>query len=72
MEDISWVPSPISNKSGLTITIAVNSTCVGQQIYDLRYHCRETPCFFKQAAIYSGTDSNLKCAQFKISEKYCF
>jgi sialate O-acetylesterase len=59
LNETIWVPSTISSKSGLTITIAVNSSCVGQQLYGLRYLWRETPCPFKQAAIYSATDSNL-------------
>jgi sialate O-acetylesterase len=54
-----WVPSPISGKSGLTITLTVDSSCVGRQLYGLRYLWRETPCPFKQAALYSSTDANL-------------
>ena len=57
--DYKWVSSTVSKKNDLTITITVNSTCVGQQLYGVRYLWRETPCPFKQAAIYSGTDSNL-------------
>jgi hypothetical protein len=56
---VPWSLSTISGKSGLTITIEVNSTCVGKQLYGLRYLWRITPCPFKQAAIYSGTDPNL-------------
>ncbi len=59
LNDTLWVPSTVSSKNGLTITITVNSSCVGQQLYGLRYLWRETPCPFKQAAIYSSTDSNL-------------
>ncbi len=59
LNDTLWVPSPISSKSGLTITLTVNSVCVGKELYGLRYLWRETPCPFKQAALYSGTDSNL-------------
>jgi sialate O-acetylesterase len=43
----------------LTITITVNSFCVGKQLYGIRYLWRETPCPFKQAALYSSTDPNL-------------
>jgi len=57
--DALWVPSTVSSKSGLTITLTVDSSCVGKQLYGLRYLWRETPCPFKQAAIYSATDSNL-------------
>ncbi len=59
MNDYIWIPSTISSKNGLTITVTVNSSCVGQQLYGIRYLWAETPCPFKQAAIYSGTDSNL-------------
>ena len=57
--DSLWIPSTVSCKSGLTITITVPRSCVGQQLYGLRYLWRETPCPFKQAAIYSYTDPNL-------------
>jgi len=57
--DSYWYPSLISNKNDLTLTIQVNNSCVGQSLYGLRYLWRETPCLFKQAAIYSGTDPNL-------------
>jgi sialate O-acetylesterase len=57
--DYRWVSSPVLSKSDLTIILKVNSTCVGQQLYGLRYLWRDTPCPFKQAAIYSGTDPNL-------------
>ncbi len=57
--DALWVPSTVSGKSGLTITITVGNTCVGKQLYGLRYLWRETPCPFKQAALYSATDANL-------------
>ncbi len=59
MNDTLWVPSTVSSKNDLTITITVNSSCVGQNLYGLRYLWHETPCLFKQAAIYSGTDPNL-------------
>ncbi len=44
--------------NGLTITIAVNSSCVGKELYGIRYLWWMTPCLFKQAAISSGTDQN--------------
>jgi sialate O-acetylesterase len=59
LDDTIWVPANISSKIGLTITLTVSSPCVGQQLYGLRYLWRETPCPFKQAAIYSSTDPNL-------------
>jgi sialate O-acetylesterase len=60
----AWVPSTISAKSGLTITLTVPSACVGKQLYGLRYLWRETPCPFKQAAIYSSTDANLPAGPY--------
>ena len=59
MNDTLWVPASVSNKSDLTVTLTVDSTCVGKSLYGLRYLWRETPCPFKEAAIYSGTDPNL-------------
>jgi hypothetical protein len=59
LNDNLWVPSTVSSKNGLTITVAVDSSCVGQQLYGLRYLWHETPCPFKGAALYSGTDGNL-------------
>ncbi len=47
------------SKNGLIITLSVNSLCVEKQVSGLRYLWRETPCLFKQAAIYSVTDPNL-------------
>ena len=54
-----WIPAPITNKNGLTITLTVDKSCVGKALYGLRYLWRETPCPFKQAALYSSTDGNL-------------
>ena len=48
--DNLWVSLLISKKDGLTIT--VNSSCA-------RYLWHETPCSFKGAVLYSGTDGNL-------------
>ena len=58
-DDYIWLPSTISSRSGLTITVSVNDSCIGQQLYGIRYLWRETPCPFKQAALYSSTDANL-------------
>ncbi len=59
LDDYIWVSSAITNKNGLTITITINSTCIGKPLFGIRYLWRETPCLFKQAAIYSATDPNL-------------
>ena len=59
LNDTVWVPVNITSKSGLTITLTVDNSCVGKSLYGLRYLWRETPCPFKQAALYSSTDANL-------------
>ena len=56
---VPWTLTPITSHSGLSVTVQVPSECVGKQVLGLRYLWRTTPCPFKQAAIYSGTDSNL-------------
>ncbi len=43
----------------LTITLTVQDACVSKPINGLRYLWRETPCLFKQAAVYSGEDPDL-------------
>lgn len=57
--DSIWVPATVSGKNELTVAITVPDSCVGQQLFGLRYLWRESPCLFKQAAIYSYTDPNL-------------
>ncbi|CAF3256528.1 unnamed protein product [Rotaria socialis] len=59
INDTLWVPATISSKINLTITLTISSSCVGQQLFGLRYLWRETPCPFKQAALYSYDDPNL-------------
>jgi sialate O-acetylesterase len=56
-----WVSAPASEIKGapLTIGLTVPNSCIGKSIDGLRYLWRETPCLFKQAAIYSTLDSNL-------------
>ncbi|CAF5009988.1 unnamed protein product, partial [Rotaria sp. Silwood1] len=58
-DDSLWVPATASSKYALTITLTISSSCVGKHLYGLRYLWRETPCLFKQAALYSYTDRNL-------------
>lgn len=56
-----WVSALASRIPGepLTISLSVPSSCVGKTIDAFRYLWRETPCSYKQAAIYSTLDSNL-------------
>lgn len=61
MNDASWVATPASHIEGapMTISLTVPSSCVGKKLDGLRYLWRETPCLFKQAAIYNGQDSDI-------------
>lgn len=59
LNDTIWVPANVSNKDGLKVTVSVPNSCVGKSLYGLRYLWHETPCLFKKAALYSGTDPNL-------------
>jgi sialate O-acetylesterase len=59
--DTAWVAATASKipDAPLTISLTVNSLCVSKPIDGLRYLWRETPCLFKQAAVYNSEDSNL-------------
>ena len=59
--DSAWVPAPASRIEGtlLSISLAVPSQCTAKTINALRYLWKETPCLFKQAAIYNSEDSDL-------------
>ena len=59
LNDSIWILTSILGKSDLTITLAVDGSCGEQKLFGVRYLWRETPCPFKEAAIYSGTDPNL-------------
>mgnify|MGYP006983721134 FL=1 len=66
-----WYTSEIVGKNGLTITVSVNSSCVGKTVSGLRYLWRDTPCDFQKAAIYSSTDANLPSPPyFKYSDSH--
>jgi sialate O-acetylesterase len=59
--DSAWVATPASRIEGelLKISLAVPQSCASKPINGLRYLWRETPCPFKQAAVYNSEDSNL-------------
>lgn len=61
MNDQAWVATPAASIAGspLKISLTVPSSCASKPINALRYLWRETPCLFKQAAVYNGEDSNL-------------
>lgn len=59
--DTAWVAASASRIEGvaLTISLAVPNSCASKAIQGLRYLWKETPCVFKEAAVYSGEDSDL-------------
>lgn len=59
MNDTAWETTTIADITDLTVAVTVPDSCAEKQLYGIRYLWRETPCPFKKAAIYSGTDSNL-------------
>ena len=48
----------------LAILLTVPSECIDKTIDGLRYLWRETPCLFKQAAIYNSLDSNIPAGPY--------
>ncbi|CAF1432967.1 unnamed protein product [Adineta ricciae] len=57
--DNAWLLVTASSKSSLSVSLSIPSSCASSTIYGIRYLWRETPCDFKQAAVYSATDANL-------------
>jgi sialate O-acetylesterase len=59
--DSAWVAAPASSIQGVPLTVAltVPTSCASKPIDGLRYLWKETPCLFKQAAIYNSEDSDL-------------
>ena len=59
--DTAWVAAPASHIEGasLTISLAVANECGSKPIHGVRYLWKETPCLFKEAAVYNGDDSDL-------------
>ena len=59
--DTVWVPASASRVEGspLMISLSVPSSCSPKSVSGLRYLWRETPCLYKQAAVYNSEDSDL-------------
>ena len=59
--DLAWVITvATANKDApLTITLAGHDACKAKPLAGIRYLWRETPCLFKEAAVYNGEDSDL-------------
>ena len=47
-----WIPTPIVANTSTSVTVSYQP-CAGQWIVGLRYAWRESPCAFKQCAVYS-------------------
>ncbi len=64
--DSAWVPTPASPIEGalLTISLAVPNQCASKPLYGLRYLWKETPCLFKQAAVYNSEDADLPAGPY--------
>lgn len=61
-----WIAAPATYdpRSPITVKLIIPTTCVPKSINGVRYLWRETPCLFKQAAVYSTADSNLPAPPF--------
>ncbi len=59
--DSAWIDALASSieRAALTISLAIPSECVSKPINGLRYLWKETPCLFKEAAVYNSEDSDL-------------
>ena len=64
--DAIWVSAPASRIEGtsLSVSLTVPSSCVSKPLNGLRYLWHETPCLFKQAAVYNSVDSDLPAAPY--------
>jgi sialate O-acetylesterase len=64
--DTVWVAALASyaQKSPITVKLTVPAACLSKALHGVRYLWRETPCLFKQAAVYSTADSNLPAPSF--------
>ena len=57
--DAAWVETKIVDHFNMTVAVAIPPLCSDKKLFGIRYLWRETPCPFKQAALYSGADPNL-------------
>ena len=64
--DAAWEAAPASRIDGalLTISLVVPDQCVSKPINGLRYLWKETPCLFKQAAVYNSEDAELPAGPY--------
>jgi len=66
LNETTWiaVPANYAPLSPITIKLTVPPVCLSKSVHGVRYLWRETPCPFKQAAVYSTADSNLPAPPF--------
>ncbi len=59
--DLIWVATVASRIEGAPMTIGLrgHDSCTSKRLDGIRYLWRETPCLFKEAAVYSGEDMDL-------------
>ncbi|CAF1482342.1 unnamed protein product [Adineta ricciae] len=66
LNETNWLSvTPIYDPfSPITVKLLIPTICQSKSIHAVRYLWRETPCLFKQAAVYSTADSNLPAPPF--------
>ncbi len=66
LNETIWLPTPASYDpiSPITVKLQIPIICLNKSVHAVRYLWRETPCLFKQAAVYSTADSNLPAPPF--------
>ncbi|UJR09504.1 hypothetical protein I4U23_013742 [Adineta vaga] len=59
--DTVWVSAPASEIKGspLSISLTIPSPCVSKKLFGYRYLWRETPCEYKEAAVYDIEDEDI-------------
>ncbi|CAF1052728.1 unnamed protein product [Rotaria sordida] len=64
--ETAWIAAPANYavKSPITVKLTVPIICRSKSVHGVRYLWKETPCPFKQAAVYSTADSNLPAPPF--------
>lgn len=61
--DSIWSEVPIIKHDNQSVTLSYKQNCSNQWIMGLRYEWRETPCDYKQCAVYS-TENSLPAPPF--------
>ena len=59
-----WIPAPITDFTTTTVTLELESACDTSAI-TLTYHWEETPCLYKQCAVYGALGIHLPAPPYK-------